>query len=75
MARVFLTFIIKLYQFIISPILGSNKCRYYPTCSNYAIEAIKVKGVTKGSLLAILRILKCNPWSDGGYDPVDKNKK
>ena len=68
-------FLIKLYQLFISPILGSNKCRYYPTCSEYAIEAIDKKGIFKGSVMTLFRILKCQPFSKGGYDPVDKNKK
>ncbi len=66
---------IKFYQFFISPLLGSNKCCFYPTCSNYAILAIKEKGVIKGIALSILRILKCHPWSLGGYDPVTKKKQ
>ncbi len=45
-------------------------CRYYPTCSQYAIEAIQKKGVVKGSWMALKRICRCHPWHDGGYDPV-----
>jgi uncharacterized protein len=48
-------------------------CRFYPTCSQYSIEAIKSKGFVKGVVLSIKRILKCHPFHDGGYDPVDKN--
>jgi putative membrane protein insertion efficiency factor len=66
---------IKIYQIFLSPLLGQNKCRFYPTCSSYAISAIKNKGVFKGIWLAFLRILRCNPWGKGGYDPVDCNKK
>ncbi|MBZ4683857.1 MAG: uncharacterized protein PWP46_723 [Fusobacteriaceae bacterium] len=69
-----LIFLIKIYQKLISPILGNN-CKYYPSCSNYSIEAIKEHGIIKGSILSIWRILRCNPWSHGGYDPVPKKNK
>ncbi|UAA38798.1 membrane protein insertion efficiency factor YidD [Paraneptunicella aestuarii] len=62
-------FPIKLYQKLISPLLGSN-CRFTPTCSQYAIEAIKLHGIVKGTWLSIKRILKCHPLHDGGHDPV-----
>ncbi|MBE6153052.1 MAG: membrane protein insertion efficiency factor YidD [Firmicutes bacterium] len=61
---------IKLYQKI--PFNSHSKCRYIPTCSNYAIEALNVHGIIKGSYLTIKRILKCNPWGGFGYDPVPK---
>jgi uncharacterized protein len=61
--------IIKLYQLIISPFIGP-KCRFVPTCSHYAVEALKKHGVIKGSWLAIKRIFKCHPWGGHGYDPV-----
>lgn len=64
-----LTRIIVFYQKAISPYLGKN-CRYTPTCSEYAILAIKKYGALKGSFMAIWRILRCNPFSKGGYDPV-----
>jgi uncharacterized protein len=57
------------YQRYLSPMLGS-RCRFLPTCSSYAIEAIERYGVLKGSSLAVWRILRCNPFSRGGYDPV-----
>lgn len=60
---------IRLYQKFISPCLGNN-CRFLPTCSQYAIEAIMVHGVLKGGLLAVWRILRCNPWGGHGFDPV-----
>lgn len=60
---------IRYYQRHISPSLGSQ-CRYLPTCSQYAIEAIERYGPLKGSLMAAWRILRCNPFSRGGYDPV-----
>lgn len=68
--RRFLIFLIKLYQKYISPLKGRPTCKFTPTCSEYAIEALKKHGVIKGSLLAIWRILRCNPFSKGGYDPV-----
>ena len=60
--------LIKLYQKVPGHIHSS--CRYVPTCSNYAIEAINVYGAFKGSVLAIKRILRCNPWGGSGFDPV-----
>ena len=68
MRVIFLKFI-KMYQKYISPLLGKN-CKYYPTCSQYAFEAIDKYGVLKGLYLSGIRILKCNPFSYGGYDPV-----
>ena len=65
---------IKLYKFLISPLLGNN-CRYLPTCSEYSIEAIKIYGPIKGLLLSLKRIFSCHPWGDGGYDPVQKKMK
>ncbi len=62
---------IRFYQYWISP-LHRPTCRFYPTCSNYAIEAIKRHGPFQGSLMAIFRVLRCGPWSAGGYDPPDK---
>ena len=62
-------FIIKIYQFIISPLLGPN-CRFTPTCSSYSILAIKKFGIKKGIILSIKRIGRCHPWSKGGYDPL-----
>lgn len=61
--------IIKLYQWIISPVLGS-KCRFTPTCSNYALEALKKYGIFKGTWLTIKRISRCHPFGGHGYDPV-----
>lgn len=60
---------VKFYQYVISPMTGAS-CRYTPTCSAYAIEALKKHGPLKGSWLAIKRILSCNPWGGHGYDPV-----
>ena len=64
---------IKLYQWLISPLLGQN-CRHEPTCSHYAVEAIKVWGPFKGIWLGIKRISKCHPWGTFGYDPVPEKK-
>ena len=60
---------IKIYQIIISPLLGPS-CRFTPTCSHYAVEAIQKYGPFKGSWLSFKRILKCHPWGGSGYDPV-----
>lgn len=61
---------IKIYKKYISPIKGAKMCKYIPTCSEYAIEAVEKYGPFKGTYLAIKRILRCNPFSKGGYDPV-----
>ena len=67
--------LIKLYQTLISPLTPST-CRFQPTCSHYAKEAIVVHGARKGSVLALRRLLKCHPWGKSGYDPVPpKNNK
>ena len=60
---------IRFYQKYLSP-LKSTKCPYYPTCSQYGLEAIQKYGAVKGGLLALWRILRCKPFSKGGYDPV-----
>lgn len=62
-------FLIKVYQTLISPLFPST-CRYQPTCSHYAIEALQKHGFLKGGWLAIKRILSCHPWGGSGYDPV-----
>ena len=64
-----LIFFIKIYQYGISP-TKSTKCPYYPCCSRYAIDAIEKHGAVKGSALAAWRLVRCNPFSKGGYDPV-----
>ena len=69
-----LIFIIKIYQFIFSPLIGKN-CRYLPTCSEYAIESLKLHGLLRGSFFAIRRILKCHPFGGHGFDPIPKRKK
>jgi putative membrane protein insertion efficiency factor len=61
--------ILRFYKSYLSPFLPSS-CRFYPTCSEYAMEAINKYGVLKGSIKGIYRILRCNPFNRGGYDPV-----
>ncbi|MCL1905756.1 MAG: membrane protein insertion efficiency factor YidD [Clostridiales bacterium] len=63
------TAFIRFYQKFISPLLGP-RCRYQPTCSQYMLEAITRYGVVKGGWLGLKRLLRCNPWAKGGYDPV-----
>ncbi|MBI5505478.1 MAG: membrane protein insertion efficiency factor YidD [Deltaproteobacteria bacterium] len=63
--------LIALYQKAISPLLGAN-CRFHPTCSNYAAEAIERHGPFRGSAHALGRIVRCHPWNPGGYDPVPR---
>jgi hypothetical protein len=67
--RKVLILIIRGYKKAISPLLPPS-CRFYPTCSSYAIQAIEKYGILKGSIKAIYRILRCNPFNKGGYDPV-----
>ncbi|NWF50335.1 MAG: membrane protein insertion efficiency factor YidD [Ignavibacteriaceae bacterium] len=64
-----LIYLIKLYQKFISPILPPS-CRFYPSCSEYAVQALSKYGIIKGSLKSIWRIIRCNPFNKGGYDPV-----
>lgn len=66
--------LIKGYQQFLSPLKRAPTCKYFPTCSNYAIEAIERFGFFKGGGLALYRILRCNPFSRGGYDPVPEKK-
>lgn len=69
--RRFILGLIRLYQLLLSPLLGAN-CRFEPTCSVYATEAIKRYGVIKGGYLSFRRLIKCHPFHEGGYDPVPK---
>jgi len=64
---------IRLYQRAISPALP-RRCKYEPTCSRYAAQAVEEYGILKGLVLATWRLLRCNPWSDGGYDPVEAQR-
>jgi putative membrane protein insertion efficiency factor len=61
--------LLKAYRFAISPLYG-QVCRYHPSCSAYALEAVTRHGSVRGSWLALKRVVRCNPWSLGGYDPV-----
>ena len=60
---------IRAYQLLVSPLLGP-RCRFYPSCSSYAVEALRVHGPLRGTLLAARRLLRCHPWNPGGLDPV-----
>ena len=68
--RIFLLFLIRLYQKVIAPGLPAGTCRFYPSCSHYGYQAVYRYGVLKGGLMAIWRVLRCNPFNPGGYDPV-----
>ena len=69
-----LLWLIRLYQMTLSKTIPPGSCRFYPTCSHYGYEAIEVHGVIKGSGMAIWRVVRCNPWSKGGFDPVPPRK-
>ncbi len=62
--------LVRFYRKYISPCKGGSSCRFIPTCSQYALEALEKYGALKGSILAIRRILRCHPFNKGGYDPV-----
>lgn len=64
---------VRLYQRLISPVMPA-RCKYHPTCSEYAVQAIRTYGVLRGLVLAAWRLLRCNPWSHGGLDPVEAQK-
>ncbi|MES2757358.1 MAG: membrane protein insertion efficiency factor YidD [Pseudomonadota bacterium] len=71
-----LVWLLRAYQLLLSPMMGQS-CRFYPTCSNYAIEAVRTHGAARGAWLSARRVCKCHPWHDGGVDLVppvsDKN--
>ncbi len=64
-----LVLLVRLYQWTLRPFIGAH-CRFEPSCSHYAIEALQHHGALRGSGLAARRVLRCNPWTPGGYDPV-----
>ena len=68
MSKILIAFV-RAYQYTLSPLLGA-RCRYYPSCSNYAVGALREHGAVRGVGLATWRLLRCNPFSNGGYDPV-----
>ncbi len=68
MKQLFLV-LLRFYQYAISPMLGP-KCRFYPSCSEYMVEALEKHGVCRGLWLGLARILRCHPWHPGGFDPV-----
>ncbi|MFS8524296.1 MAG: membrane protein insertion efficiency factor YidD [Limnochordales bacterium] len=70
MIRKLLIGLIRLYQKAISPLFPPS-CRFYPTCSTYAVQALERHGVVRGGWMAVRRISKCHPWHPGGYDPVE----
>jgi len=72
-ARRIVLFPLRLYQRLISPALGA-RCKYYPSCSEYAAQAIERFGILRGLVLGGWRLLRCNPWSHGGFDPVDAQR-
>lgn len=61
--------LVRFYQYLISPLLGP-RCRFHPSCSQYAVETLERYGALRGSWLALRRLLRCHPWHPGGYDPV-----
>jgi putative membrane protein insertion efficiency factor len=72
-ARTVVAVPIRLYRRLISPALG-RRCKYHPTCSAYALQAIRTYGILRGVVLAGWRLLRCNPWSHGGFDPVEQQR-
>jgi putative membrane protein insertion efficiency factor len=72
-ARTLAVLPIRAYQRAVSPLLG-NRCKFYPSCSEYAAQAITRFGILRGLVLAGWRVLRCNPWSHGGFDPVDDQR-
>lgn len=64
---------IRVYRSLLSPVLPRS-CKYYPSCSQYAVDAVRETGILRGTILAGWRVLRCNPWSHGGHDPVEQRK-
>jgi putative membrane protein insertion efficiency factor len=67
--KTLLRFLLRFYQLAISPLMAPS-CRFHPSCSNYALEALQVHGAARGSWLAVKRVCRCHPWNEGGVDPV-----
>jgi hypothetical protein len=67
--RTLIRYLIRTYQLTISPLLGP-RCRFYPSCSQYTLEAVQSHGVVRGLYLGARRLLRCHPWHPGGFDPV-----
>lgn len=67
-------FLLRIYQVCLSPLLPRS-CRFYPSCSQYAIDALHTYGFIRGLWLLLCRLARCHPWCDGGYDPVPQPKK
>ena len=65
-----LQLLVRLYRWFLSPLLGPPRCRYVPSCSAYALEALERHGAWRGSLLTLQRLLRCHPWGGSGFDPV-----
>ena len=63
--------VVRGYQWTVRPLIGAN-CRFHPGCSDYAVEALRTHGALRGGALSARRILRCNPWNEGGFDPVPK---
>jgi putative membrane protein insertion efficiency factor len=64
---------VRVYRRVFSPVLP-QRCKYHPSCSAYAVEAVRSYGVIRGTVLAGWRLLRCNPWSHGGHDPVERQR-
>ena len=62
------------YRLMLRPFLGPGSCKYHPSCSQYALDALQRYGLVRGTILAAWRLARCNPWSRGGFDPVDAQK-
>ncbi|MCH2140653.1 MAG: membrane protein insertion efficiency factor YidD [Phycisphaerales bacterium] len=73
LASQFLILLVRIYQVTLSPFMGGH-CRYQPTCSKYAIEALRDHGAFRGGWLAFKRVARCHPWGGSGWDPVPENR-
>ena len=73
LARRAVTLPIRAYQYLVSPMLGP-RCKYYPSCSEYAVQAVEGYGILRGLVLGGWRLLRCNPFSRGGFDPVEAQR-